>query len=84
MGPDLTWAYFWLAFDPGTFWPEEIFFDPKVKNWKIFQIRTQTINGSPDPTWVKNFWPGPITNMYCLINVNQKLSDTFLVKYLIT
>jgi len=74
--PDPTRAYFWPAVKrptrlrPGYFptQPEEIFFDPKGKKLKnltflgeIFQIQTQTINGWPDPTWVKNFWPGPIT-----------------------
>jgi len=51
--------------------PEEIFFAPKGKKLKnltflgeIFKIQTQTINGWPDPTRVKNFWPGPITNFY--------------------
>jgi len=78
--PDSTRAYFWPAVSkrptrlrPGYFptQPEEIFFDPKGKNLKnlmflgqIFQIQTQTINGWPDPTRVKNFWPGPITSFY--------------------
>jgi len=76
--PDSTRAYFWPAVNkrPTRLWPgyfptrpEAIFFDPKGKKLKnltflgeIFWILTQTINGWPDPTRVKIFWPGPITS----------------------
>jgi len=63
MGPNPTRAYFWPAvnkrptgFDPGTFRPEAIFFDPKGKKLKnltflgdIFKIQTKTKNVWPDP-----------------------------------
>jgi len=70
-GPDSTRTYFWPAVNkrptccrPRYFLtrPEDIFFDPKGKKLKnlkflgeIFQIQMA------DPTWVKKFWPGPIT-----------------------
>jgi len=73
--PYPTRAYFWPAVNkkltrliPGYFLtrPEDIFFNPKQKKLKnltfleeIFQIQTQTTNGWPDPTWVKNFDPNP-------------------------
>jgi len=77
MGPDPTRAYFRPAVNkrPTRLWPgyfptrpEAIFFYRKGKKLKIltflgeiFQILTQTINGWPNPTRVKIFWPGPIT-----------------------
>jgi len=49
--------------------PEDIFLIRKQKNWKIWCIRGNFPNSNPnhnlliwpDPTWVKNFWPGTIT-----------------------
>jgi len=88
MGPDPTRAYFWHAVNkrPTRLWPgyystrsEEIFFDPKEKKLtflgEIFQILTQTINGWPDPTQVKNIWPRPITSLLDLLvmALGQKL-----------
>jgi len=51
-----------VIFDPN----RRDFFEPERKNIKnltilgeIFQIQTQSIDGWPDPTWVKNFDPDP-------------------------
>jgi len=73
MGPYMTRTYFWptvnkwpTPLQPGTFRPEEIFFDPKGKKLKnltflgeIFQIQTQTLNGWPDLTRATKIWPNP-------------------------
>jgi len=78
MGPDLTRAYLWptvnkrlthlgLLFDP----TKRYFFVPKGKELKnlrflgeIFQTQTQTIDGWPNLTRVKNIWSGPITTSW--------------------
>jgi len=64
--PDPTWAYF----DPGTFRPKEIFMTwrAKLKNLtflgEIFWIKTQTINGWPDPTRTTKNFPDPGSKIF--------------------
>jgi len=69
MGPDPTRAYFWPAvnkrptqvlFDPtwrDFFWPEGEKLKKLTFLGEIFQIKTQTIDGWPDPTRAAKNWP---------------------------
>jgi len=72
--PNQTKAYFWPAVNkrlaclwPGTFWPDpkRFFFIWRGKIKKIHILgeifQTQTKNGWPGSTRVKNIWLGPMT-----------------------
>jgi len=70
MGLDPTRAYFWPAVNkrPTQLWPwyfltrpDEIFFYPKGKKLGFSKLRSKP--KMADLTWVKNFWPWPITTL---------------------
>jgi len=74
--PPLTKAPFWPV-------PKIFFLTRRVKKLKnlvflgeIFQNQPQTIDGWPDPTGVKNFWPGSITSFGSMVNSFSLLAWT--------
>jgi len=103
MGPDPIWAYFRLAVNKRLtrIWPryfltqlEEIFFWPERKKNDNFVIlkeivhtHTQTKDGWPDPSQVKNFWPGPIPALllclYLLQNISYDMTNIKITKVII-
>jgi len=97
MGLGPTRAYFWSAVNkrPTSLWPgyfltqhKEIFFDSngkKLKNLKFlgenFRTQTQSIDGWPNPTWVKNFWPGPIAYILTIDYPKLELFEMVLLLF---